>query len=162
MPEKVGGALHDEQTEAQAVQSGRIDPVKSAEDERQILGGDAGACIVYFDAQFRAAPAAADEHPTAPRRIGNGIAHQVAQDAVQQNGMAQDGGRGPDDAKPDPVPLRRLPALGRERGQNRIEGYGLASADVQAPSALQRVDEIIQHAGQLGRRSLCASEYGLV
>src|SRR6266853_3595367 len=69
MPQEIGGALYDEQPEPETLGACCVRPVKSPENLREFIAGNADTAVAYLEAHVRAASTAGDEHATAARRV---------------------------------------------------------------------------------------------
>jgi hypothetical protein len=77
-----------------------------------------------LDAKCRSTPAAADEDTPAGQRMIERVAHQIAQDTVEQRGMGHNLGACRQETQTHSLPPRRPVELLREALQNRLEGTG--------------------------------------
>jgi hypothetical protein len=73
--------------------------MNGVENFRELVGRYSDTSVVDLDSQQRAAAAASDEDSPTRTRIFQGIADEIAQDALQQDGVAHDYGTGPARAK---------------------------------------------------------------
>jgi hypothetical protein len=83
-------AICNKQTQSEPVRTGRLEAVKRFKDIFQMLWSDADSGIVNLNPNTWADPTAPDKNPTAPFRKLYRVAHEVADDAWQQNWLARD------------------------------------------------------------------------
>jgi hypothetical protein len=79
VPEEIGGAFYDEQSEPESLGACCVRPVKSPDNLPQFIGWNADAAIAYLEVHLCAASAAGDAHAAAARGVVNRIAYQVPQ-----------------------------------------------------------------------------------
>src|SRR5260221_13501451 len=103
---------------------------------------------MILEVYLRPTQAPADYHTTAARRVVNRVAHQVAQNPAQQNGMTKDGGVGPDDAKFDPLQSRRFGELRGEILENGTQPYRDVEMVARSLTQLQSLGERAHHTGE--------------
>ena len=90
MSEKVDGTSDHEKSKTQAVGASRIQAMKSFENLCKLIRWDSNSGIVHLDFQQSPVPATANEY--SPTRTGKfqGVAKEIAQDALKQHGIAHD------------------------------------------------------------------------
>ena len=83
-------AICDEQSQSKPIRMGRLKTVKRFKDVLQVLRSDADPGIMNLDPDARAATAASKKNLTVPLCKLYRIAHEVADDACQQDGLTRD------------------------------------------------------------------------
>jgi hypothetical protein len=127
MPEAFDRPLDDEQPEPEAVRPCPTEPKKWLEYSRQLVRWDSFAVVPDLNAKCRSAPAAADEDTPTGQRMIERVAHQIAQDTVEQRRMARHRGASRQETETHAFPPRRSVELLREAPQNGLKGNRLGS-----------------------------------
>lgn len=80
MAEQLHCPAHDEQADAETIETRRVRPLKGVENLRQVLGSYAYSRVVNLDSDVVFDSPTANQDASTRLRILDGVAHQIAQD----------------------------------------------------------------------------------
>lgn len=111
MPEEGDGAADHEQTQPEAVSGLVIQSPEGLECLRHLVWRHSDAGVADVDSNVRSDAAASDQYVMSGRRVLDGIAHEISDDALEDDLIAQDVRAGLPKAEADTAMRGQIPVL---------------------------------------------------
>src|SRR5581483_564409 len=161
--EKIGGLANDEQADAKAIASFRVEASKRFEQAWHSCVDDPDPGIEHVDSHARSEATATEKYPPTGIGVLDGVAHQVAENNAEQQRIAENGCSRPHYTNADLFPRGSFQALTTGLPQ---QGGDTNGAELNFPGAVmkkksaQQIPELLVDAVYRGLTQLEQLQFG--